>query len=169
MKNLKQLFKNNWPSFPLFYIDQHATSTITIKMTFLGKINKMVYWTCVGGTGSASLELGAYEFGSHWWEDSINHLISQNTSCWVCQVDSVLSDSLQPRGLQPARLHCPWDSPGEKNGVGCCALLQGTFLTQGSNPISCLLYWQAGSLPLAPSRPVIKRNSDVKLYSQGQF
>ena len=31
------------------------------------------------------------------------------------------------------------------------ALLQGIFLTQGSNPhLLCLLHWQAGSLPLAP-------------------
>ena len=36
-------------------------------------------------------------------------------------------------------------------GVGCCAFLQGIFLTQGSNPyLLCLLHWQAGSLPLAP-------------------
>ena len=32
-------------------------------------------------------------------------------------------------------------------GVGCHALLQGIFLTQGSNP--CLLHWQVGSLPLS--------------------
>ena len=29
---------------------------------------------------------------------------------------------------------CSWDSPGEDTGVGCQALLQGIFLTQGSNP-----------------------------------
>ena len=46
---------------------------------------------------------------------------------------SVVSDSLRPRGLQPARLLCPWDS-GKNTGVGCHALLQGTFPTQGSNP-----------------------------------
>ena len=34
-----------------------------------------------------------------------------------------MSDSFQPYGLQPARLLCPWDSPG-KNGVGCHFLLQ---------------------------------------------
>ena len=45
----------------------------------------------------------------------------------------VTSDSLRPRGLQPARLLCPWDSPGKNTGVGCHALLQGIFLTQGSN------------------------------------
>ena len=43
------------------------------------------------------------------------------------------------------------DSPGKSTGVGCHALLQGIFLTQGSNPrLSCLLPWQVGSLPLAP-------------------
>ena len=33
------------------------------------------------------------------------------------------------------RLLCPRDSPGENTGVGCHALLQGIFLTQGSNPL----------------------------------
>ena len=47
---------------------------------------------------------------------------------------SGVSDSLQPHGLQPARLLCPWDSPGKNPGVGCHALLQGIFPTQGSNP-----------------------------------
>ena len=47
---------------------------------------------------------------------------------------SVVPDSLWPRGVQPARLLCPWDSPGKNTGVGCHALLQGIFPTQGSNP-----------------------------------
>ena len=45
-------------------------------------------------------------------------------------------------GLQPTRLHCPWDSPGKNIGVGCRALLQGIFLTQGSNLhlyVSCIV------------------------------
>ena len=46
---------------------------------------------------------------------------------------SVVSDSLRPHGLKPARLLCPWDSPGKNTGVGCHALLQGIFPTQGSN------------------------------------
>ena len=36
---------------------------------------------------------------------------------------------------------------GKKTGVGCHALLQGTFPTQGLN--ASLLHWQAGSLPLS--------------------
>ena len=35
--------------------------------------------------------------------------------------------------------------------MGCQALLQGVFPTQGWNPrLSCLLHWQVGSVPLAP-------------------
>ena len=51
----------------------------------------------------------------------------------------------------PHQLLSPWNSPGKNTGVGCCALLQGIFLTQGSNPcLLHLLHWQAGSLSLAP-------------------
>ena len=45
-----------------------------------------------------------------------------------------MSDSLQPHGLYPARLLCPWDFPGKNIGVGCHVLLQGIFPTQESNP-----------------------------------
>ena len=38
---------------------------------------------------------------------------------------SVASDSSPPHRLQPARLLCPWDSPGKNTGVGCHFLLQG--------------------------------------------
>ena len=47
---------------------------------------------------------------------------------------SVMSNSLQPHGLQPAKFLYPWDSPGEKTGVGCRALLQEIFPNQGLNP-----------------------------------
>ena len=42
---------------------------------------------------------------------------------------SVMSDSLRPQGL-----YSPWNSPGQNTGVGSLSLLQGSFLTQGSNP-----------------------------------
>ena len=51
------------------------------------------------------------------------------------QVTSVMSNSLRPHGLQPARRLCPWGSPpGQNTGVGCHALLQGIFLTRGLKP-----------------------------------
>ena len=54
---------------------------------------------------------------------------------------------LGPHGLQPTRLLCPWYLPGKNIGAGCHFLLQGIFLTQGSNP--CLLYGQGDSIPLS--------------------
>ena len=49
-----------------------------------------------------------------------------------CVSCSVVSDSLRPHGLQPARL-CPWNSSGKNTGVGSHSLLQGFFPTQGLN------------------------------------
>ena len=45
----------------------------------------------------------------------------------------VESDSSWPHGLQPARLLCPWNSPGKITGVGCHSLFQGMLPTQGLN------------------------------------
>ena len=68
----------------------------------------------------------------------------------LCLVTSVMFNSVQPYGLQAARLLCPWDSLGKSTRVGCHALLQGIFLTQGSNlSLLCLWHWQVGSFPLA--------------------
>ena len=61
---------------------------------------------------------------------------------------SVVSDSLQPCGLHPTRLLRPWDSPGEKTGVGCHALLQGDLPDPGMEPRSPAL--QADSLLSEP-------------------
>ena len=43
------------------------------------------------------------------------------------------------------------NSPGKNTEVGSHSLLQGIFLTHGSNPrLLRLLHWQADSLPLSP-------------------
>ena len=60
---------------------------------------------------------------------------------------TVMFDALQAHELQPAKLLCPWDSPGKNTGVGCHFLPQGIFRTQGSN--LPLLLWQADSLSLS--------------------
>ena len=59
---------------------------------------------------------------------------------------SLLSNFLLPHELQPARLFCPWNSPGKNIGVGCHFLPP----TQGLNPglLHCrqifysLSYWE---------------------------
>ena len=43
------------------------------------------------------------------------------------------------------------DSSGKNTGVGCHALIQGIFLTQGfSSHYLCFVHWQADSLLLVP-------------------
>ena len=54
--------------------------------------------------------------------------------CCCCLAASVMSSCVQLQGLQRFRLLCPWDSLGKSSGVGCHALLQGFFPTQGWNP-----------------------------------
>ena len=51
---------------------------------------------------------------------------------------SVVFDSLQPHGLYPPRLLCPWNSPGKNTGVGFHFLFLGLFLTQGSSASTAL-------------------------------
>ena len=59
-------------------------------------------------------------------------LVHSRNLCAVLR--SVVSGSLRPQGLWPAKLLCPWDSPGKDTGVGKHSLLQGIFLVQESNP-----------------------------------
>ena len=84
-------------------------------------------------------------------QDPLSRIISWSlpkfTYMHECSVASAVSDSERPHGLQPARLLCPWGSPGKNTRVGCHFLLQGIFQTQGLN--LCLLYWQGDSLPLS--------------------
>ena len=69
----------------------------------------------------------------------------------VCVSRSVVSNSLQPHGLYPARLLCPCNSLGKNTGVGSHSLLQGIF-PLGIEPKSSAL--QANSLlSEPPGRP----------------
>ena len=66
---------------------------------------------------------------------------------WSYLVSESCLTLLQPHGLYPASLLCPWNFSGQNTGVGCHFLLQRIFSTQGSNP--GLLHWQADPLPLS--------------------
>ena len=84
--------------------------------------------------------------------------VGTNGGHCCCSVTWSRLTLLQLHGLQPTRLLCPWDScPGKNTVVGCHLLLQGTFLTQGSNLcLLDLLHWQADSLPLRhPGSPLV--------------
>ena len=63
-----------------------------------------------------------------------SHSASLGFSFLITLGCSVVSNSFPPQGLQPARLLCPWNSPGKNTSVGSHSLLQRIFPTQGSNP-----------------------------------
>ena len=54
---------------------------------------------------------------------------------WVCSVLSPQSclTLCDPMDCSPPRVPCPWDSPDKNSGLGCQALFQGIFPTQGLN------------------------------------
>ena len=59
------------------------------------------------------------------------------------------------------------DSPGKNTRVGCQALLQGIFLTQGSNPqLLCLLHWQVGSIAWPKKKKKKKKKKGTSLEVQ---
>ena len=60
--------------------------------------------------------------------------ITITTSTSVCH--SVVSGSVWPQALRPARLLCPWDSPGENTGRGCHAFLQGDLPDSGTTVVN---------------------------------
>ena len=64
-----------------------------------------------------------------------------------------------PTDCSPPGSSVHGDSPGKNTGVGCHALLQGIFPTQGSKLwVLYLLYWQVGSLSLVPPEKPIYIN-----------
>ena len=57
-------------------------------------------------------------------------------ACVLCVNRSVLSDSLWPHGLSPARFLCPQSSPGKNAREGGHSLLQGGLPDPGIEPVS---------------------------------
>ena len=73
-------------------------------------------------------------------------------NCTVCLLGCLVAQScltsLQPYGLYPARVLCPWDSPDKNTGVGCQSFLLGNLPDPGIKPGSPAL--QGDSLPAEP-------------------
>ena len=84
---------------------------------------------------------------------------------WACSVPSVMSDSVT---LWTVARKAPLSMGFSRQEYwsGCHALLQGIFLTQGSNLCHFWFpHWQAGSLPLVPPGKVkVKWLSCVRLF-----
>ena len=72
----------------------------------------------------------------------LSHQGSQSILLCACQVASIFScvRIFVILWTVDRQTSLPWDSPGKNTGVGCHALLQEIFLTQGSNPsLLCLI------------------------------
>ena len=63
-----------------------------------------------------------------------NYHIIVNRLCCAVLSHSVVSDSCDPTDCSPLGSSVHGDSPGKNTGVGCCAIFQGIFPTQQSNP-----------------------------------
>ena len=59
----------------------------------------------------------------------------------VCAKSSIMSNSLIPYGLQPARPLCPWDSPGKNTGVGAVPSSRGSSRPRDGTYVSCTGRW----------------------------
>ena len=113
----------------------------------------------------SSTTVGKYQFFSaqpSLWSNSHSYMTSGKTIALTIQwqkKDQTYTSYSEVKSLSRVRLFVtpwtvactkllrPWDFPGKSTGVGCHFLLQGIFLTQGSNP--GLLHCQEGSLPLS--------------------
>ena len=78
-----------------------------------------------------------------WVSSSIKHGLESRTCAGVCACARACTKLLQsclilcsPMDHSPQDSSVHGDSSGKNTGVSCCALLQGIFLTQGSNPLS---------------------------------
>ena len=70
-----------------------------------------------------------------------------NVDMHAWSVTSVMTDSLRPHGLQPARLLCPQDSPGKNTEWVAISSSRGSSWPRDQTHISCVsLYWQADFL-----------------------
>ena len=85
-----------------------------------------------------------------------SHSIDQG----VCTVASAVSDYLLPYGLWPARLLCPWDSPGKMYWSRLPCPLPGRLLNPGIKPVSpAPSASQADSLSLSHSGNTVSTNA----------
>ena len=79
----------------------------------------------------------------------------------MCLLVTQLYLTLQPHGLQPTRLLCPWDSPCKNTG-GLPFPSPGIFPTQGLNPGFPAL--QADSLPSEPpEKPLRSHRAGINI------
>ena len=116
-----------WWQVSWYEFQKKTTFPSPTQSCLLGALGEIVFPQTLGFLSELAPMLWKCYLSKHWVTQSCPTLL------WPCR-------------LLPARLLCPWNSPGKNTGVGCHFLLQGIFPTQGSKVH--LLDWQADSLPL---------------------
>ena len=86
---------------------------------WLGSGNSLQYSCLENPMDKGARQATVHGVSKSWTQ--LKWLSTQNKT--VCMF-SVMSNSLWPHGLSPARLLCPWNSPGKNTGVGCHFCLQ---------------------------------------------
>ena len=94
-----------------------------------------------GCVSNHDLSMQSTFFHWHSMDSSLSDFISLISLICCCLVTKSCLILLQSCGLEPTRLLCPWDFPGKFTAVGCHFLLQGIFLTHGSNPCPLHCRW----------------------------
>ena len=83
--------------------------------------------SCIGFSRSSTRIIRGYT-------DVFSFLKLPSTPCVLCVVAQSCPALCDPTDCSPPGSSVHGDSPGQNAGVGCQALLQGIFPTQGSNP-----------------------------------
>ena len=95
------------------------------------------------------------------WINKIQYIHTMKC-CVVCSLSHIWL-FMTPWTLA-GQIPLPIELPSKNTGVGCHFLLHRTFPAQGSSTSpSCLLHWQAASLPLElPGKPPVQCHSAIK-------
>ena len=90
----------------------------------------------------------------------------QTCSTWgsCCLVSSVVSDSVQPHGLQPTRLLCPWNSPGKIVAGLAMPSSRGSSQPRDWTRVSCIAGRFFATEPPGKS-PLLEDLSAIHLHS----
>ena len=117
-------------------------------------MDRGAWWSIVHGVTKSWTQLSNWTCLLHFYLEK-NYKIyylcfnfSPESKAWWWWWFSCHVQLLQPHGLWPTRLHCPWDFPGKNPGVGCHVLLPGEIPDLGIKPTSPTYYSQSPALPV---------------------
>ena len=112
------------------------------------------------------------EAGNIDWRQGSNEMsqfLSVGKYCMCMLSCSIIFNSFRPYRLYPARLLCPWNSPGKNIGVGYHFLLQENFPIQGLNSSPVFPALAGGFFTIEPPGKLGKYARQVKHISWVSF